>query len=45
MTENNSDNNSKLKEEIRKSIKAMEKKFLALLDSKEMNTNKEIGNI
>jgi len=45
MTENNSDNNSKLKEEIRKSIKAMEKKFLSLLDSKEMNTNKEIGNI
>ena len=45
MTENNNDNNSKLKEEIRKSIKDMEKKFLALLDSKEMNTNKEIGNI
>ena len=45
MTENNSDNNSKLKEEIKKSIKAMEKKFLSLLDSKEINTNKEIGNI
>lgn len=45
MTENNTDNNSKLKEEIRKSLKAMEKKFLSLLDSKEMNTNKELVNI
>ena len=45
MTENNTDNNSKLKEEIRKSLKTMEKKFLSLLDSKEMNTNKELVNI
>lgn len=45
MTENNTDNNSKLKEEIKKSIKAMEIKFLSLLDSKEMNTNKEFVNI